>query len=81
MQAVTASQASFSNVIGEPGHTKPHAAKRLQGIELPVVCIGCALLSTLTEGLPTPRKTGYLRFGYSQHWDRNCIMPFSGPYP
>lgn len=24
---VTASQASFSNVIGEPGHTKPQAAR------------------------------------------------------
>ena len=27
MQRVTASQASFSIVIGEPGHTKPRAAK------------------------------------------------------
>ena len=27
MQRVTASQASFSNVIGEPGHTKPRAAR------------------------------------------------------
>jgi hypothetical protein len=62
MQRVTASQASFSNVIGEPGHTKPQAARRLQGRELLWVCIGCALLSTLTEGLPTPRKTGNLRF-------------------
>jgi len=34
MQRVTASQASFSNMIGEPGHTKPQAARRLQGREL-----------------------------------------------
>lgn len=27
MQRVTASQASFQNVIGEPGHTKPRAAR------------------------------------------------------
>jgi hypothetical protein len=27
MQRVTASQASFSIVIGEPGHTKPRAAR------------------------------------------------------
>jgi hypothetical protein len=57
---VTASQASFSNVIGEPGHTKPQAARRLQGRELLWFVLG-ALLSTLTEGLPTPRKTGNLK--------------------
>lgn len=31
MQRVTASQASFSIVIGEPGHTKPRAARIRSG--------------------------------------------------
>jgi len=31
---VTASQASFSNVIGEPGHTKPQAARTMPGHKL-----------------------------------------------
>lgn len=31
MQRVTASQASFSIVIGEPGHTKPRAARASSG--------------------------------------------------
>jgi hypothetical protein len=30
--SVTASQASFSNVIGEPGHTKPQAAILRHGV-------------------------------------------------
>lgn len=29
---VTASQTSFSNVIGEPGHTKPQATRLRQGV-------------------------------------------------
>src|ERR1051326_8274599 len=74
---VTASQASFSNMIGEPGHTKP-SRSTTPGQRATVVCIGCALLSTLTEGLPTPRKTGNLRFRYSQHWERNRLTPYLG---
>ena len=57
MARVTASQASFQNVIGEPGHTKPRAARVGSG-KGSVVCFGCALLSTLIEELSIPRKTG-----------------------
>jgi hypothetical protein len=67
---VTASQASFSNVIGEPGHTKPQAARTTLGRKL-LWFVLVFVLSTWTEGLPAPRKTGNLRFRYSQHWDRN----------
>jgi hypothetical protein len=56
MQRVTASQASFSIVIGEPGHTKPRAAKVRSGKGY---CgLVCTLLSTLIEGLSVPLKTG-----------------------
>ena len=58
---VTASQASFSNVIGEPGHTKPQAARIAPGHKLLWFVVG-GLLSTWTEGPPAPRKTGNLRF-------------------
>jgi hypothetical protein len=47
----------LSTVIGEPGHTKPHAAGAGPGEGI-VVFFGCALLSTLIEGLPIPLKTG-----------------------
>ena len=50
----------LSNVIGEPGHTKPRAAKAGLG-EGNVVCLG-ALLSTLIEGLPTLRIISNLTF-------------------
>ena len=56
MQRVTASQASFSIVIGEPGHTKPRAAK--VGLGKGYSGLFCTLLSTLIEGLSIPRKTG-----------------------
>ena len=63
MQRVTASQASFSNVIGEPGHK----TTRRQGRPGTGYCglFGCVLLSTLIEGLPVPRETGNLP---SQPW-------------
>jgi len=46
----------LSNVIGEPGHTKPRAA----GLTLAkALWLGLgALLSTLIEGLSISRKTG-----------------------
>ena len=56
MQRVTASQASFSIVIGEPGHTKPRAARISSGKGY---CgLVCTLLNTLIEGLSIPPKTG-----------------------
>ena len=58
---VTASQVSFSKCIGEPGHTKPHAAA-LRHRAYAEVLILVALLSTLIEGLPTPRARGNLTF-------------------
>src|SRR5215210_5222343 len=61
MQRVTASQVSFSNVIGEPGHTKPQAARLRHGVSCSG-CFGCALLSTLIERLPTLRIKGSLTF-------------------
>ena len=58
MQRVTASQARFFELIGEPGHTEPEAARLRRGRKLEVVLSEWALLSTLTAGLPTLRKTG-----------------------
>lgn len=52
--------ASFSNVIGEPGHTN-HRPRGYATAQATVVCLG-ALLRKLREGLPMPRKTGNLRF-------------------
>ena len=40
MQHVTASQASFSIMIGEPGHTKPQATRLRQGRKLPWFVLG-----------------------------------------
>ena len=57
--------ASFSNVIGEPGHTKPQAAKLRHGVSY-CGCMECVLLSTWIEGLPAPRKIGNLRYQYSR---------------
>ena len=65
--AVTASQASFSNVIGEPGHTK-HAPPG-QALAKALWFVLGVLLSTLIEGLSIPRKTGTLTF---QAW---CLQP------
>jgi hypothetical protein len=60
MQRVTASQVSFSNVIGEPGHTN-HSRGTTPRRELQWFVLG-ALLSKPIEGLPTPRIKGNLTF-------------------
>lgn len=74
MQRVTASQARFFELIGEPGHTEPKAASLRRGRKLEVLLSEWALLSTLTVGLPTLRKIGNpsfqpLYFPYSQRTD------------
>ena len=58
MQRVTASQARFFELFGEPGHTEPKAARLRRGRKLEVLLSEWALLSTLTAGLPTLRKIG-----------------------
>lgn len=62
MQRVTASQVRSFELIGEPGHTEPQAARLLRGRTLEVLFLLCALLSTLTAGPPTLRKAGNLTF-------------------
>jgi hypothetical protein len=46
---------AFQTLIGEPGHTQPHAARLGRGDSYSGM-FGCALLSKRIEGLPTPRK-------------------------
>ena len=58
MQRVTASQARFFELFGEPGHTEPKAARLRRGRKLEVLLSEWALLSTLTAGLPTLREIG-----------------------
>ena len=48
----------FLELIGEPGHTEPKAARLRRGRKLEVLLSEWALLSTLTAGLPTLRRTG-----------------------
>ena len=48
----------FFELIGEPGHTEPKAARLRRGRKLEVLLSEWALLSTLTAGLPTLRKIG-----------------------
>src|SRR6185503_14139253 len=58
MPCVTASQARFFELFGEPGHTEPEAARLRRGRKLEVLLSEWALLSTLTAGLPTLRRIG-----------------------
>ena len=51
MQRVTASQVSFSNDIGEPGHTKPRPRDYATALAARALFVVCALLSTATVGL------------------------------
>ncbi len=65
MQRVTASQARFFELFGEPGHTEPKAARLRQRAQAGKLLSEWALLSTLTAGLPTLRKIGlsfFLRY-------------------